>query len=104
MKNEEYVKQGLEDEYDFYVCDQHTGSIRKITPQGMVTTYAGRGSSGLDGNHWGYVDGDLRIEARFDQPQGIAYDEETKQFYIYDTINRRIRFIGLERQIDDTVK
>lgn len=104
VKNEEYVKQGLEDEYDFYVCDQHTGSIRKITPQGMVTTYAGRGSSGLDGNHWGYVDGDLRIEARFDQPQGIAYDEETKQFYIYDTINRRIRFIGLERQIDDTVK
>ena len=46
--------------------------IRKITPQGKVSTFAGRGSASLNGNPWGYVDGDLRQEARFDRPKGIA--------------------------------
>ena len=99
VKNEKYVAQGKSDIYDYYVCDRHTGSIRKVTPEGMVTTFAGRGSEGLDGRHWGYIDGDLRKEARFDQPSGIAYDEESKTFYISDVQNRRIRMIVVEQDI-----
>jgi sugar lactone lactonase YvrE len=96
VKNEEYVKQGKEDQYDFYIADRNTHSIRKITPEGMVVTIAGRGSEGLNGNAWGYVDGDLRKEARFNQPYGIVYDEETTTFYVADTENRRIRKITIE--------
>ncbi len=99
VKNEKYEKQGKSDIYDFYVCDRHTGSIRKITPEGMVTTFAGRGSEGLDSKHYGYIDGDLRKEARFDQPCGLAYDEETKTFYIGDVQNRRIRMIAVEEDV-----
>lgn len=44
----------------------------------------------------GYVDGDLRQEARFDRPKGIAYDEATDTYYIGDGSNRRIRKIAYE--------
>ena len=66
----------------------------------MLVTVAGRGSEGLDSNVWGYVDGDLRKEARFNQPRGIAYDEKSATFYISDSENRRIRSITIEGETD----
>ena len=42
----------------------------------------------------GYVDGDLRQEARFNYPFGIHYDEVNKIFYIGDIENYRIRNIA----------
>lgn len=96
VKNEDYVNAGKEDVYDFYVCDMSNHCIRKITPEGIVTTYAGRGSESSDSNYSGYIDGDLRKEARFNQPSGLAYDEEDGTFYIADYGNKRIRFIAVE--------
>ena len=96
VKNPEYVKEGKEDVYDFYICDRHAHCIRKITPSGIVSTFAGRGSVSSDGNVSGYIDGDLRKEARFDNPCGIAYDESTQTFYIADKENHRIRTISVE--------
>ncbi len=88
--------EGQEDEYDFYLCDKMNHCIRIITPQGKVTTFAGRGSTSLNANKWGYVEGDLRQEARFDRPKGLAYKQETNTFYIGDGSNRRIRKIAYE--------
>lgn len=96
VKNPAYVEAGKPDEYDFYFTDQMNHAIRTLTPEGAVTTFAGRGSSSLNANPWGYVDGDLREEARFDRPSGIAYNEEEKAFYIGDQANRRFRKIALE--------
>lgn len=96
VKNEEYVKAGKEDIYDFYLCDRNAHCIRKITPEGIVSTFAGRGSISSDGQVNGYIDGDLRKEARFDSPCGIAYDEKTQTFYIADKENHRIRTISVE--------
>lgn len=98
VKNPEYVADGKSDEYDFYFTDQHNHAVRILSPQGSVTTFAGRGSSSINNDPWGYVDGDLRLEARFDQPSGIAYNEEEKAFYIGDQMNRRIRKIALEEK------
>jgi hypothetical protein len=42
------------------------------------------------------VNGDLRDDARFDRPSGIAYNEQEGAFYIGDRENRRIRKIALE--------
>ncbi|HMR83119.1 MAG TPA: IPT/TIG domain-containing protein [Niabella sp.] len=82
--------QGAFDEFDnFYVCDRMNHCIRKITPDGVVTTFAGRPTQ------WGYTDGALR-DARFDRPHGIAYDKEIGTFYIADQKNRRIRVITTE--------
>lgn len=82
--------QGAFDENDnFYLCDVFNQCIRKITPEGVVSTFAGRP------RNWGYNDGALR-DARFDQPHGIIYDKETGTFYVADMKNRRIRIISTE--------
>lgn len=93
VKNSEYA--GMEDEYDFYFTDQWTHSIRYVTPEGALKTFAGRGNQ-ASGNVIGFDDGDLRETARFNNPTGIAYSESRKTFYILDTSNRRIRTISLE--------
>lgn len=84
-------QQGCFDEEDnFYVCDQGNSIIRKVAPNGQVTTFAGRQGQ------FGLADGDLRLEALFDRPHGIAYNPETKEFYIADKNNKRIRIITKE--------
>ncbi|UCS91814.1 IPT/TIG domain-containing protein [Echinicola marina] len=101
VKNEEYAAEGKPDEYDFYFTDQYNHCIRKLSPQGSVTTFAGRGSSSINPDPWGYVDGDLREEARFDRPSGLAYSEEDKAFYVGDQMNHRIRKIALEEMDEE---
>ncbi|PWG82591.1 hypothetical protein DDR33_01645 [Pararcticibacter amylolyticus] len=96
VKNPAYVAEGKQDQYDFYFTDKMNHAIRILTPEGSVTTFAGRGSSSINPNPWGYVDGDLRQDARFDRPTGLAYNEEEGAFYIGDRENRRIRKIALE--------
>lgn len=97
VKNLAYEKAGKKDIYDFYICDQQNHAIRKITPDGMVTTFAGRGGAGI-GEVWGDNEGDLRKEARFNQPTGLAFNEETRTFYIMDRNNYKIKQIVLENE------
>lgn len=96
VKNEEYVKAGKVDVYDYYVCDHNNNAIRKVTPDGEVSTFAGRGSVGIDGKVWGWIDGEARETARFREPCGICYDEEEGIFYVADRKNKRIRTISVE--------
>ncbi|MDR3184105.1 MAG: IPT/TIG domain-containing protein [Prevotellaceae bacterium] len=82
--------QGTFDEDDnFYFCEQWSHTVRKITPEGIVTTFAGRSFS------LGFVDGELR-EAVFNGPGGIAYDKRDGTFYVGDVGNGRIRKIAIE--------
>lgn len=101
VKNPQYVEEGRSDIYDFYFVERGNHCVRILTPEGVVSTFAGRGSEGVNGNAYGYIDGDLRTEARFNSPNGIAYDEEKDVFYISDTGNYRIRKISYE--VDDEV-
>ncbi|WP_316812288.1 IPT/TIG domain-containing protein [Pedobacter heparinus] len=91
VKNPDYEISGG-DQYDFYFCDRNNHAIRILTPKGRVSTYAGRGNNGTSG----YVNGDLRTEARFNSPQAIAYDEVKKCFYIGEAGNWLIRKISKE--------
>ena len=104
VKNPEYA--GREDEYDFYFVDKLNFCVRKITPEGIVSTYAGRGASTslADGNVWGTDDGDLREVARFRDVTGLAYDEDKEIFYIHDWIGRTIRTISMEKKPDSTTE
>ncbi|GBU06946.1 hypothetical protein AwDysgo_02770 [Bacteroidales bacterium] len=77
-------------EGNFYVCDRDNHCIRKVTPQGIVSTFAGRPQ-----NH-GYTDGTLR-DAQFDRPNGIVYDTDNNEFFIADRQNRRIRKISMPK-------
>lgn len=96
VKNKEYAEQGKEDVYDFYFCDYDNYCVRYLTPEGHVKTYAGRGamSAMKDNNTWGPEDGDLKETARFGSPTGIAYDEKTATFYVFDRWYHSIRTIG----------
>lgn len=99
VKNKDYVAKGRDDVYDFYFTDNQNHCIRCLTPDGIVSTYAGRGTSSQnsDTNFWGTEDGDLREVARFRDPTGLAYDETTNTFYILDTVGRKIRTISMEK-------
>ena len=68
-----------------YVADTNNATIRKITPDGVVTTVAGQpGTSGS-------ADG-LGSSARFYQPYGVAVDA-AGNIYVADTYNHTIRAI-----------
>lgn len=67
-----------------YVADQGNNVIKKITPQGVVTIFAGSGSSG-------FSDG-TGVNATFSGPYGISIDS-SGNLYVADTGNKSIRKI-----------
>ncbi len=69
-----------------YVADTGNGTIRLISPGGVVTTFAGlAGSSGTN-------DG-TGSAARFFGPQGVAVNSAGSLIYVADTANHTIRKI-----------
>ena len=75
---------------NLYVADAGNHAIRKITPQGAVSTVAGDGQAG-------YLDGP-GAHARFNGPTGVAVDAQGR-IYVADTYNDRIRVIGSDGQV-----
>lgn len=75
---------------NLYVADTGNNRIRKVTPQGVVSTIAGDGTEG-------YVDG-AAAQARFNGPIGVAVDKQGN-VYVADTYNDRIRRISTDGQV-----
>ncbi|MFZ6749575.1 gluconolaconase [Undibacterium sp. Ren11W] len=73
-----------------YVADTGNNRIRKITPQGLVSTLAGNGKPG-------YLDG-AASQAQFNGPVGVAVDHSGK-VYVADTYNDKIRVIHTDGQV-----
>ena len=96
--NKDYA--GQDDEYDFYFVDKLNFCVRKMTPDGIISTYAGRGMSSAvaDNNQWGTDDGDLREVARFRDVTGLAYNEDKNVFYVHDQVGHTIRTISMEEE------
>jgi len=70
---------------NLYVADTGNNAIRKVAPDGSVSTLAGGGEPG-------YLDGVGRA-ARFNGPVGVAVDRDGV-VYVADTYNDRIRRIA----------
>ena len=69
---------------NMFVTDRYNCNIRKITPAGVVTTFAGSGSQGS-------ADG-IGMAASFYYPLGLAIDA-TGHLYVADSNNHKIRKI-----------
>jgi sugar lactone lactonase YvrE len=65
-----------------FVADSNNHRIRKVTPVGAVSTYAGSGTAG-------FLDSATASGARFNTPQGVVISDGN--LYVADTFNDRIR-------------
>jgi sugar lactone lactonase YvrE len=70
---------------NLYVADTGNNAIRRVTPDGVVSTVAGTGEAG-------YRDGPA-AQAQFNGPIGIAVDRAGR-IVVADTYNDRIRVVG----------
>ena len=78
---------------DLLIADTNNHRIRKVTPDGMISTVAGNGSSGFSG------DGGKATEARLYYPYGVTADADGN-LYIADAHNNRIRRVTAAGIID----
>lgn len=72
---------------NLYVADSGNNRIRKITPNGVITTFAGNGSSGFSG------DNGPATQAALNTPYGVAVGPDGS-VYIADYTNNRVRRVG----------
>ncbi len=77
---------GVDASDNVYVADSGNNAIRKITPTGVVTTFAGNSAAAA-----GFADG-TGTAAVFSNPRGLAVDS-AGNIYVADTGNNAIRKI-----------
>jgi sugar lactone lactonase YvrE len=76
----------LDNEGNIYLADVRSHRIRKISAAGFITTIAGTGAQGFDG------DGAIAVASLLDSPEGLAIDS-SGNLYIADSHNHRVRRI-----------
>ncbi len=78
---------------NIYITDRADHRVRVVTPNGMISSFAGTGQAGYAG------DGGPATAARFNEPTGIAMDGQGN-VYIADNRNRLIRRVNRSGLID----
>ena len=77
---------------NLYVADTGNNRLRRIAPDGTITTVAGTGDGGFGG------DGGPATEALLNAPSGVAVDSNGN-LYVADTGNNRLRRISADGTI-----
>lgn len=72
---------------NLYIANNGDHRVRKVGLDGIITTIAGKGTSGYAG------DGGLAINAILNQPENVAFDF-AGNIFISDELNSRIRMIN----------
>jgi sugar lactone lactonase YvrE len=72
-----------------YVADYNNNRVRKVDPNGIITTVAGKGTVGYSG------EGGAATNASLKGPSGLAFDA-AGNLYIADSLNNRIRKLLLD--------
>lgn len=79
-----------------YIADTANHRVRKVTPEGLISTVAGTGRPGFSG------DGGPGEAAQLDAPYGVAVSPDGN-LYIADTYNHRIRRLDPQGRITTVV-
>ena len=74
---------------NIYIADTFNRRIRKVDPEGVITTVAGTGEKG---------DGGPAVQESLDRPEGVTVDG-SGNLYIADTWNHRIRKVDATGKI-----
>ncbi|OJW74992.1 MULTISPECIES: NHL repeat-containing protein [unclassified Spirosoma] len=77
---------------NLYIADFGNHCIRKVSPSGIITTVAGTGNAGYNG------DGGQATSTQLDSPTGVAVDGNGN-LYIADQYNHRIRKVNTSGRI-----
>jgi streptogramin lyase len=72
---------------NLYIADFNNARVRKVSPGGTITTFAGTGVPGFSG------DGGSATSARLYAPHGVAVDGQGN-VYIADSYNQRVRKVN----------
>ena len=75
---------------DLYIADSENNVIRKIDPNGVITTVVGTGEAGFS------PDATPALQARLNKPMGLAYNEAQHTLYIADTFNQQVKKVELD--------
>jgi uncharacterized protein (TIGR03437 family) len=75
---------------NLYISDSLNNRIRMVTPQGIISTFAGNGSSSPDSVPGSFNDGGPATQGLLKRPQGVATDS-AGNVYIADTGDNLIR-------------
>lgn len=79
-----------------YICEREGNAVRKVTADGTITTIAGTGKKGYDGDG-----GDAR-KASFNGPKGVRCNAQGN-VYVVETENHAIRKIDAKTNVVTTV-
>jgi uncharacterized protein (TIGR03437 family) len=77
---------------NLYIADTQNSVVRKVDSNGVITTFAGTGVAGSNG------DGGQAAAAQLSKPQGLAVDA-AGNLYIADTQNNRVRVVTADGSI-----
>ena len=78
---------------NLFIADEGNSVIRKVTPDGIISTIAGTGAFGFSG------DGGPAINAALNHPDGVAVDA-LGNLFVSDNFNSRIRKISTDGTIN----
>jgi trimeric autotransporter adhesin len=85
------VAVGFDGAGNLYIADSLNHSVRKVTPNGVITTVAGNGTAGLG------AEGAPPVGSTLSSPSGILVDA-AGDVYVADSGNRRVRKLVFSSQ------
>lgn len=87
----------VDDDFNIYTNDYGNNVIRKIDSKGIITTVAGNGAYGYEG------DNNSAVSASFNKVYGLYVEPSGRNLYIADYGNHCIRYVDLKTGIIRTV-
>ena len=88
----------------FYIIDQRNQRVRRIAPDGTMSTVVGTGDAGFSGDGGSPLDAQIQMPSGTNPPPGgaVAFDDEGR-LYISDALNHRIRRVDFQLGLIETI-